>query len=106
MARLEILEISILLDYLVGMITTITGKNQVPIPAKIARELELRTGHRLDWHVSPDGSLVARSLPSKAELSRRLHARGRRYLSGGDDPIRDLIRERVNDEQQQGVCRP
>ena len=42
------------------MITTITGKNQITIPAKLAVQLNIQPGMRIDWSVNDDGVLIAR----------------------------------------------
>jgi AbrB family looped-hinge helix DNA binding protein len=31
------------------MITTVAGKNQITIPAELARELDISPGTKLDW---------------------------------------------------------
>ncbi|MFI0606538.1 MAG: AbrB/MazE/SpoVT family DNA-binding domain-containing protein [Anaerolineae bacterium] len=80
------------------MITTITGKNQVTLPAAIVRALELSAGTELDWEIGPNGTLIATPRPSRAQLAAALMGAGRRYLQPGSDPIADLIAERVADE--------
>lgn len=85
------------------MITTITGKNQVTLPAELVRLLELGPGTQLDWKIGPDGTLVATVCPSKARLAAELMGAGRRYLRPGSDPIADLIAERVADDQTDAV---
>ncbi len=79
------------------MITTVTGKNQVTIPAELARECNIKAGTQLDWSRDDDGTLRVKLLPSRGELARRLAGIGREWLKPGDDPIADLIRERVAD---------
>ena len=84
------------------MITTVTGKNQVTIPAELARECNIRAGTQLDWSRDEDGSLHAKPLPSRGELARRLAGVGREWLKPGDDPVADLIRERLTDDDAHG----
>lgn len=44
--------------------STITGKLQVTIPARLARKLGIRTGTRLEWKESKGGNILsARILP-------------------------------------------
>lgn len=81
------------------MITTITGKNQVTLPAELVRELDWRPGHQIEWTKGDDGSLIARRKPTRAELAKKLMGMGRRWLKPGDDPIRDLMEERLRDEE-------
>ena len=84
------------------MITTVTGKNQVTIPAELARELNIKAGTQLDWNKGEDGTLRAKPLPSRGELARRLAGIGRQWLRPGDDPIADLIRDRVSENEEHG----
>ena len=51
----------------VSMITTVTGKNQVTIPAELARELNIKAGTQLDWSKDEDGTLRVRPLPSRPD---------------------------------------
>jgi AbrB family looped-hinge helix DNA binding protein len=85
------------------MITTVTGKNQITIPAELARELDITAGTRLDWSKGGDGIIVAKIIPGRAELARRLAGRGKKYLRPGRDPIRDLIEDRVREDHAEGT---
>jgi AbrB family looped-hinge helix DNA binding protein len=85
------------------MITTVTGKNQVTIPAELARELDITPGTRLDWAKGDAGILVVRIVPSRAELARRLAGRGRKYLRKGIDPIRALVEDRSREDSEEGL---
>jgi antitoxin component of MazEF toxin-antitoxin module len=80
------------------MITTITGKNQVTLPAEIVRELELTPGTQLKWSIGPDGSLIATPQPRRAQRAAALHGAGRKLLPPGVDPVRDLIAERLQED--------
>jgi AbrB family looped-hinge helix DNA binding protein len=57
------------------MITTVTGKNQINIPAELARELDIAPGTRLDWAKGETGVLIVKIIPNRAELARRLAGR-------------------------------
>ena len=92
-----------LLDYNEDMITTVTGKNQITIPAKLARQLDIQPGQRIDWSIGEDGVLTARLLPSRGEVARQAAGMGRQWLEPGADPIADLIDERVNADREEGL---
>ncbi|MCE7938493.1 MAG: AbrB/MazE/SpoVT family DNA-binding domain-containing protein [Chloroflexi bacterium CFX6] len=79
------------------MITTITGKNQVTLPADIVKALELTPGTQLEWVIGPDRTLIATPLPTRARLAAALMGAGRKYLRPGSDPVRDLIAERAEE---------
>ena len=85
------------------MITTITGKNQITIPAKLVNELDLRPGVQIDWSISEDGLLMARPLPARGELARQTAGMGRQWLRKGMDPIADLIDERAQADTGEGL---
>ena len=82
------------------MITTVTGENQVTIPAELVHELGIKVGTRLEWSKSQNGELRVRLLPGRGDLARRLAGIGQEWLSAGADPIDDLIRERIAEDQE------
>lgn len=79
------------------MITTVTGKNQITLPAKLARQLDIKPGTRLQWEVGEDGVLLLRPLPSRGELARRAAGMGRSWLKRGGSAVGELIEERSSD---------
>ena len=85
------------------MKTTVTGKNQVTIPAELARELGIVSGTRLDWSKAEDGTLLVKILPGRAQLAKRLAGRGRRHLRSDRDPIQELVEEREREEREEGL---
>ena len=80
------------------MMTTVTGKNQVSIPAEIARKLGIGPGWRVEWREgsSPD-ELQLKLVPDRATLVARLRGAGRKWLGPGMDPVADLVREREDE---------
>jgi AbrB family looped-hinge helix DNA binding protein len=78
----------------------VTGKNQVTIPAAIARELNIEPGMEIEWITGEDRSVVVRPVESRYELAKRLQGILRPYLRPGDDPIGDLIRERIEEDEK------
>ena len=85
------------------MITTVTGKNQITIPAELARELDISPGTRLDWSKRGHDTAIVRIVPNRSELARRLAGRGRKYLRAGVNPIQDLIDDRVREDKEEGT---
>jgi len=85
------------------MITTITGKNQITLPADLVRELDWKPGHQIEWTKNDDGSLIARRKPTRSELAQILGGRGRKYLSAGDDPVAELVAVRAREDQEEGL---
>ncbi|KAB2642594.1 MAG: AbrB/MazE/SpoVT family DNA-binding domain-containing protein [Verrucomicrobia bacterium] len=78
------------------MITTLTGKNQITIPAALSAKLKLKRGTRLEWMATnaPD-EIHCRILPDPAVLASELHGAGRRYLQAGKKhPPAALLEER------------
>ena len=88
------------------MITTVTGKNQITIPAKIATTAGIQPGVRIDWTLRADGVLMGRLLPSRGELARKVAGMGRAWLAPGDDPVAELIAERAQDDSAEGLTEP
>lgn len=80
------------------MYTTVTGKNQVTIPAELARQLNIKPGTRLDWQITDDNALRVKPLPSRGILADQLQGQGRQWLKTGDDPIQELIDARCRDD--------
>lgn len=83
------------------MITTITGKNQVTLPAKLVKALGLTPGTELEWEIGPNRTLIARPRPTRAQRAAALWGAGRKYLRPGSDPVGDLIAERLQDEDEE-----
>jgi AbrB family looped-hinge helix DNA binding protein len=85
------------------MITTVTGKNQVTIPAKLAKQLGIQPGARIDRSIGEEGVLIARLLPPRAELARQAAGMGHEWLVEGRDPIAELIQECVQADEDEGL---
>lgn len=83
------------LKEIVAMTTTVTGKNQVTLPAELVRELGWSPGTRLDWRKSGENSLVAKKLPSRGEIA--FGVMGIARAKRGIDPVDDL--QRMQEEE-------
>ncbi|WP_374686056.1 AbrB/MazE/SpoVT family DNA-binding domain-containing protein [Promineifilum sp.] len=76
------------------MITTVTQKNMVTIPAEVGRAFGIRPGWRLEWTPNVErNEIVVRVIPDRGELARRLLGSGRQYKPERDS-VADLIVER------------
>jgi len=79
---------------------TVTGKNQITIPAVVVRALALEPGMQVEFELGQQRTVAMRPVESRAELARRLQGILRPYLKPGEDPIADLIREREQDDEE------
>lgn len=78
-----------------SMITTVTRKNMVTIPAEIGRRFGIKPGYRLDWQpVEGTEEILVRVIPDRGELARRLLGAGRQF-SPERDAVAELIAERA-----------
>ena len=59
------------------MITTVTQKNMITIPAEIGRRLGIKPGYRLDWQpVEGKEEILVRVIPDRGELRANCSGRG------------------------------
>jgi AbrB family looped-hinge helix DNA binding protein len=80
------------------MTTTLTGKNQVTVPAELARELGLEPGSRLDWSKGKTpGTLVVKVQPSVRQMLDRVQEIGRGIKNR--NLIEELIKEREEEDE-------
>lgn len=80
------------------MITTVSQKNMVPIPAVVGDLFGIRPGFKLDWQpVEGTDEILVRVIPDRAELSRRLLGKGRAY-----SPDRDAVAELIAEREAEG----
>lgn len=81
------------------MTTTVSESNQVSIPPDLAREFDIHPGTRLEWAKAGEGAIVLKPVPNRGAMARQLMGAGRPLLAPGADPIRELVREREQDDQ-------
>jgi bifunctional DNA-binding transcriptional regulator/antitoxin component of YhaV-PrlF toxin-antitoxin module len=81
------------------MITTVTTKNMVTIPAKISRHFAISPGCRLDWApiMGSDCELRVRIIPKRADLAQRLLGAGAAWA-----PERNAVDELIAERTQEG----
>jgi bifunctional DNA-binding transcriptional regulator/antitoxin component of YhaV-PrlF toxin-antitoxin module len=81
------------------MITTVTQKNMVTIPAEIGRRYGIKPGYKLDWQpVEGKDELLVRIIPDRGELARRLLGSGRGLFPPNHDIIKEIDEERERDD--------
>lgn len=79
------------------MITTVTQKNMITIPADIGRHFGIKPGYRLDWQpVEGKDEILVRVIPDRGELARRLVGKGLRF-SPERDAVAELMAERASE---------
>ena len=77
------------------MITRMTGKNQVTVPAEIARKEGMRPGTRLEWRATDrEHVLEVLVLPDRQSLAAHLRGRGNTHRRRSGSAVRWLIAER------------
>ena len=80
-----------------SMITTVTQKNMITIPAEVGRRFGIKPGYRLDWQPVEDKDVIlVRVIPDRGELARRLLDAGWR-VSPERDAVAELIAERAKE---------
>ncbi len=93
------LEFSGHVEILTPMITTVTGKNQITIPAAIANRIGLKSGSRIDWQLgSKPDEILCIVMPEPSVIAASLRGAGKRYVKPGQDPTSALLAERSADE--------
>lgn len=81
------------------MQSTVTGRNQVSIPARLARKLGIHRGSRVAWEETDEADCVlVRVLLDREQQLEALSGSGRRWLRDGVDPVGDLVRARASEE--------
>jgi AbrB family looped-hinge helix DNA binding protein len=78
--------------------STITGKNQITIPAAIVRELDLQPGMQVEFELGEERAVTMRPVLSRGELARQLQGKWKHLFPPDSDPIGDLIRERIEED--------
>jgi bifunctional DNA-binding transcriptional regulator/antitoxin component of YhaV-PrlF toxin-antitoxin module len=80
------------------MISTVTGKQQVSIPASIARRAGLLRGAKLEWHLTGDPDILrVRVLSDPATRAADLQGRGRAIRGRTGSAVARLVKERTDD---------
>lgn len=82
------------------MTTTLTGKNQITVPAEITQKLGLETGALFDWALGDKPNRIVITVrPTRRQMLERVRAIGRVARRVGGDPVADLVREREEEDR-------
>ena len=82
------------------MITRVTGKNQVTVPAVIVGREGIVPGTRLDWNETDRPHVLeVRVLPDPTTLAASLRGRGKQYGKHRGSAVDRLERERDTEER-------
>lgn len=83
------------------MISEVSEKNVVTIPASPASGHGIKPGSRLDWkETAQHDTLKVKILPDYAAVAASLMGAGRKHLRPGADPLAELAREREDEQRQ------
>ena len=84
------------------MITTVTGKNQVTVPATVAAAEGIAPGTRFAWSFTErEHVLEVRVLQSVPEVAADLRGRGARYRNRPGSAVDALLREREREDREE-----
>ena len=83
------------------MTTVVKHDNIAPIPPEIAAAFGIREGTQLEWTDAGGGVIAVKPLLSRGERALALKGLGRQWLKPGDDPIADLVKERVAEDSNE-----
>ncbi|OGV75330.1 MAG: hypothetical protein A3K19_18370 [Lentisphaerae bacterium RIFOXYB12_FULL_65_16] len=83
------------------MITRVTGKNQITVPAEVAAREGIVPGTRFDWQFTEQEHVImVRVIPAPGALAASLRGRGRQFRRRGSDPVANLHKEREREERE------
>jgi len=84
------------------MITSLTGKNQITVPAEIVAKLHLEPGTQFDWAIGQaSNQLVVTIKPTRKQMLERVRELGKQWKV--KNPVEILINERVQDDIDEGM---
>lgn len=83
------------------MSITVREGNEIAIPIELASELGITAGTQLEVAAQEsEGTLILKVVPDRTALIRSLQGAGRKYLNPGENPIKELIEERVREDAE------
>ena len=82
------------------MTTTLTGKNQVTVPAGIARRFGLAAGTQFEWGVGDQPNQIILTIrPTRKQLLERVRRLGRKAKRPGVEGVAEFVQWRNADDQ-------
>ena len=89
------------------MTTTLTGKNQITVPAEITQKLGLAAGARFEWALGDQPNQITITIkPTRQQMLERIRELGRKAKRPGVDGVAEFIKWREADDQlRQDVLR-
>ena len=82
------------------MTTTLTGKNQITVPAEITQKLGLAAGARFEWALGDQPNQITITIkPTRQQMLERIRELGRRAKRPGVDQVAEFIKWREEDDQ-------
>jgi bifunctional DNA-binding transcriptional regulator/antitoxin component of YhaV-PrlF toxin-antitoxin module len=80
------------------MTTVVRRDNIAAIPPEIAVAFGIQEGTRLEWTDAGGGVITVKPLPDRGKRARELMGSGRKWLTGDNDPIAELLKERAAED--------
>ncbi len=82
------------------MTTTLTGKNQITVPAEITQKLGLTPGTQFDWALGDQPNQITITIkPTRKQLLQRVRELGRKAQRPGVDEVAEFVKWREDDDQ-------
>lgn len=82
------------------MTTTLTGKNQITVPAEITQKLGLAAGTQFEWALGAQPNQITITIkPTRKQLLQRVRELGRQARRPRVDEVAAFVKWREEDDQ-------
>jgi bifunctional DNA-binding transcriptional regulator/antitoxin component of YhaV-PrlF toxin-antitoxin module len=82
------------------MTTTLTGKNQITVPAEITQKLGLAVGAQFEWALGDQPNKITITIkPTRKQLLQRVRELGRKAKRPAVDEVAEFAKWREEDDQ-------
>src|SRR3954453_4621492 len=89
------------IQYSSNMITTLTGKNQITVPAEITQKLGLASGTQFEWAVGDQPNKIIITIkPTRKQMLQRIRELGRKGKRPGVDEGAEFVKWREADDRR------